>query len=233
MPDPHSPDEVSVEIQKRVLREFIASAPAGFLMLDHELRHVEVSPRWTADWGENRSDLLGVHHYEIHPDLPDHIRQAHRRALAGEVVFNPGDRFLLDGNEVCAAWEVRPWGDPKHEAGGIIIYAEDLTKKGRTSRLEAGQASEPTEPHAALSSSSMVSRALSWASYGRVALQTLLSGYREVACNCSAGYYERHRAHHRNCLAHATVPLIVRAEKAVRQLYMLEDFLGKDLTPKN
>jgi len=213
-------------VQARVLRDFVANSPAGFLMLDHQLRNVEVSPRWAADWDQPRSELLGKHHYETHPDLPDHIKQSHRRALAGEVVRAAEDRFIVRGKEIRSAWEVRPWGNVGQGAGGIIIYAEQLAASTRPAPHDQPTERGLTDPPPS-STTGPTLRSVSLVHQGRGALQGLLSEYREIACTCGKEYYEKHRAHQLDCRAHPSVPLLVQAEKGVRQLFLVEELLTR------
>jgi len=228
MPDEHSNEPALAEVQGRVLREFVANSPAGFLMLDHQLRHIEVSPRWAADWDQPRSELIGKHHYETHPDLPDHIKEAHRRALTGEVVGAAHDRFIVRGKEIRSHWEMRPWGDVKRREGGIIIYAENLERQSMAPHERAAERgmTAHVDPQPPLPAGDIV-RCISLAQEGRGALQTLLSEYREIACTCGKEYYEEHRSHQLDCRAHPSVPLLVRAEHGVRQLFRLEQSLAR------
>jgi PAS domain S-box-containing protein len=212
------------DVQRRILREFIATSPAGFLMLDQDLRHVEVSPRWVKDWGKDRSELLGKHHYETNPDLPERIKEAHRRGLAGEVVYAERDSFMTGGRQIQASWKVMPWGDLPQGTGGIIIYAENQAGAGSAVE-EEGSASEPDSGSDSAVGVKLLSQGLSWAREGREALQRLLVEYREVACNCGAT--RTGGAHHPDCKGSASVPLLVRGERAVRQLAALESLLVK------
>jgi hypothetical protein len=226
-PTPNARIAVAAEVEERVIRDFVATAPAPFLMLDHDLRQMEASPRWILEWGKDRSDLLGRHHYETLPDLPAHIKQAHSRALTGEVVSMAEDRFMMDGVEVRSSWSVRPWGLSGRKVGGLIIYAEDLNAKDRSALgSEPRQQAEPAPAHKTKTLGQ--TKALTWASDGRDAIQKLLAGYRDVSCSCDPEYYEEHRMHQLDCLAHPTVPLIVRGEQGARQLYLLEELIVKE-----
>jgi PAS fold len=229
-----SPDLSRTEIASLTLREFIANSPAAFIMFDQNLCQIEASPRWRADFGGIAAGLrAGQHFYESYPDLPTHLRAAHRRALAGEVTRAPQDRFAVKGQEVFCAWEVRPWGDVRRNTGGIIVYAEHLN---RTQPLmpapcapEARTRKEPPASRPIFAPSNLMARGIEWSREGSDALQRLLSGYREISCSCDLDTFPLpiHRA---DCPAHPTVPLIVRAERAIRRLCALEELLRKDWT---
>jgi PAS domain S-box-containing protein len=212
------------DVQRRILREFIATSPAGFLMLDHDLRHIEVSPRWVQDRGVDRSALLGKHYYETHPDLPERKKEAHRRGLAGEVVYGERDAFITGGRQIQLSWKVMPWGDLPPGTGGIIIYRENKTDAGTAFDGKCSE-SDPDSGSDSAVGVKLLSQGLSWAREGREALQRLLVEYREVACNCGAT--RTGGAHHPDCKGSARVPLLVRGERAVRQLAALELLLVK------
>jgi hypothetical protein len=216
---------VPAEIEARVLTAFISSSPAGFLMLDHNLQSLEVSPRWTTDWEISRNEVLGKHLYETYSALPGHIISAHRRGLAGETISAFDDRFRMQGEDYHCAWQVRPWGNPGDGTGGIIIYAENLAAPKHSA---AGNRSDRRHSLRFPAHMRNDSPELSWARDGRLAAQDLLSSYREIACTCPPGHYDEHRAHQLDCRAHPSVPVIARAEQGIRQLVRLEQELNKN-----
>jgi len=111
---------------------FIAHAPAGLAMFDCEMRYLAASRRWIRDYGIDDTGLVGRNHYEVFPNLPESWREAHRRALRGEVLSSEGEAFTSpDGRELWVRWELRPWVDAQGEVGGIIIAAEDITARKR------------------------------------------------------------------------------------------------------
>jgi len=229
-----SPKLTRTEIASRTLRDFIATSPAAFIMFDRNLCQIEASPRWRTDFGGIAAGLAtGQHFYDSYPDLPKHLRAAHRRALAGEVTRAPQDRFALKGQEVFCAWEVRPWGDIPRETGGIIVYAERLLEthplRNTAVAREPRSNKEHSSSHPMFSPSNLMARGISWSCEGSEAMQRLLSGYREVSCTC-ATEASPEQGHEPDCPAHPTVPLIVKAEQAIRRLCALQELLRKDWT---
>lgn len=228
-----SPSENAIH----TLREFIASSPAAFIMFDRNLCQIEASPRWKRDFGGIAVSLhAGQHFYESYPDLPKHLRAAHRKGLAGETTRAPHDHFKIKGQEVFCAWEVRPWGDIRCEDGGIIVYAENLSPLFVNPPLldPVDKNPKPSNRHACVAwpTSSLMSRGIQWGREASDAIQKLLSGYREVSCKCGA-QSSPPKAHEQNCPAHPTVPMIVEAEQAVRRLCSLEELLRKKWTLPN
>jgi PAS domain S-box-containing protein len=112
------------------LRLFIEHAPAAIAMFDLRMRYLAASHRWLVDYGLGERDLIGRSHYEILPDIPARWTEAHRRALAGEVVREDEDRFeAADGGVRWLRWEVRPWRNAAGDVGGIVIATEDITAR--------------------------------------------------------------------------------------------------------
>lgn len=115
---------------KKQLRLYIEQATVSIAMLDRNLNYIATSRRWIAEYGRGYEDLTGRNHYEVHPDIPDGWRKAHRDALAGAIVENDDDHWIqADGSKHWMRWAVHPWTDESGDIGGIIISAEDITER--------------------------------------------------------------------------------------------------------
>ncbi|QLC49513.1 PAS domain S-box protein [Methanolobus zinderi] len=111
------------------LRLFIEHAPVSLAMLDRDMRHIAVSRRWLEDTSATEN-IIGLSHYELYPNLSDEIKEAHQRALKGEIVRKEEDFVKLpDANEIWSRWEVRPWKAADGTIGGIIIFSENITER--------------------------------------------------------------------------------------------------------
>jgi PAS domain S-box-containing protein len=121
----------TAELQARqeLLKIFVRNVPAGVAMLDREMRYLEVSDRFCADYSLDRTKALGRSHYELFPDVPEAWKQVHRRALEGETVRADEDPWVREGGTTWVRWEVRPWLNVDGLPGGIIIFAEDITRR--------------------------------------------------------------------------------------------------------
>jgi PAS domain S-box-containing protein len=127
----HALEERTMLLQSReeLLQVFVKRVPAAVAMLDRDMRYLQVSDRWCADFSLDGSSLLGRSHYEIFPDIPDRWKEIHRRGLAGETVCAEEDCWEREGGTTWLHWEIRPWQSLKGSPGGIIIFAEDITKR--------------------------------------------------------------------------------------------------------
>jgi two-component system, cell cycle sensor histidine kinase and response regulator CckA len=114
---------------EELLRIFIERSPAAFAMFDREMRYLSASRRWLSDFNLGESDLRGVSHYEVFPEITERWKTVHRRGLAGEVVRADNDRFeRADGSVQWLRWEVRPWRNQAGDIAGIVIFSEDITQ---------------------------------------------------------------------------------------------------------
>jgi PAS domain S-box-containing protein len=112
------------------LRLFIEHAPAALAMFDRDMRYLCVSKRWLSDYGLGSRDLCGLSHYEVFPEIPAQWKEIYRRGLAGEILQEDADCLeRVDGSVQWVRWEVRPWYSASGDVGGIVIFAEDITKR--------------------------------------------------------------------------------------------------------
>ncbi len=99
---------------------------------DRNLNYIYVSQQYLREYKVKEKDIVGKHHYEVFPDLPQKWRDAHQRALAGEVLSAEEDPYFReDGSVEWTRWECRPWYDQDGSVGGIIVYTEVITERKR------------------------------------------------------------------------------------------------------
>ena len=119
-----------LQAREELLKIFVKNVPAGAAMLDRDMRYLEVSDRWCADYSVDATHALGRSHYELFPDMPARWKEAHRRALEGETLRADEDRWdREDGITTWVRWEIRPWKTAHGTVGGILIFAEDITRR--------------------------------------------------------------------------------------------------------
>jgi two-component system, cell cycle sensor histidine kinase and response regulator CckA len=99
---------------------------------DRELRYVYVSQRYLREYNVAEHDVIGKHHYDVFPDLPQKWRDVHQKALAGEISSAEDDPYVReDGTVDWTRWECRPWYEADGSIGGIIVYTEVITQRKR------------------------------------------------------------------------------------------------------
>jgi PAS domain S-box-containing protein len=115
-------------------RRFVEQAPVAMLMMDNALVHLACSRRWVELTG--REEGVGRGHYELFADLPEHWKEAHRKALAGETARVSEEPVVRDdGRMMWISWEARPWLTGEGVIGGVTIVADDVT--GRVAAVTA------------------------------------------------------------------------------------------------
>jgi len=118
-----------LQSREELLKIFVKNVPAGVAMLDCDMRYLQVSDRWCADYSVDSSHVLGRSHYEVFPDMPYRWKEIHRRALEGETLRADEDRWDRKGGTTWVRWEVLPWRRADGSIGGILIFAEDITQR--------------------------------------------------------------------------------------------------------
>jgi PAS domain S-box-containing protein len=97
---------------------------------DRNLNYIYVSQRYLDDYNIKDRDVIGKHHYDVFPDLPQKWRDVHQKALAGEIISADNDPFVrADGTVDWTRWECRPWYEADGSIGGIIVYTEMITEQ--------------------------------------------------------------------------------------------------------
>ena len=133
--------EDSLRHFRELLQYIIEHDNAAVAVHDRDLRYVYVSQRYLDTYKVKDRNVIGKHHYEVFPDLPQKWRDVHQRALAGEVSRADRDPYPReDGSLEWTRWECRPWYAPDGSIGGLIVYTEIITD-----RVEAEEALRRSE----------------------------------------------------------------------------------------
>ena len=129
------------------LHILIDQIPASLAMLDLNLCYLAMSRQWKLDFDLGEGNFVGVSHYEVFPDIPEHWRAINRHALAGEKSNHDAVLFEKPNGELqWLRWEICPWHTAGGDIGGILLYNEDLTaSKNKDAALR-----ENTEKFAAI-----------------------------------------------------------------------------------
>ena len=136
-----------LQTREELLKTFVKHVPAAVAMLDRDMRYLQVSDRWCADFSLDSSQLLGRSHYEIFPDIPERWRQIHRRCLEGETLRAEEDRWDRAGGTTWLRWEIRPWQNLEGVPGGVLIFSEDITHRKHADEALLGMSRKLIEAH--------------------------------------------------------------------------------------
>jgi PAS domain S-box-containing protein len=120
-------NEVDLRLAGR-LDAFIENAPTAVAMFDRDMRYLATSAAWLSDY-KIEGPVVGRSHYDVFPEIPEHWRAIHRRALAGEALSDPCEAFhRADGSIQWLRWGVRPWRLPDGGVGGVVLFSQDVTE---------------------------------------------------------------------------------------------------------
>ena len=124
--------EESLASSRDLMRHIIEHSNSAVAVHDRDLKYIYVSERYLQEFKVKERDIIGMHHYEIFPDLPQKWKNVHQRALAGEVLSATEDSYeRKDGTVDWTRWECRPWYESNGSIGGIIVYTEIITERKR------------------------------------------------------------------------------------------------------
>ena len=125
-------DEIKIKESQRLMDFIIRHDPNAIAVYDENLRYLFVSERYLDDYNVKDRNIIGKHHYEVFPEMPERWKQVHQRVLAGAVERAEEDRFeRLDGSVDYNRWECRPWYRLDGSIGGMITYTEVITERKR------------------------------------------------------------------------------------------------------
>lgn len=115
---------------EEIMHHIIKHDPNAIAVYDLSLHYIAVSDRYLQDYNVKETDIIGKHHYEVFPEMPQKWKDVHQRCLAGEIERNDDDYFeRLDGSLTYNRWECRPWHRADGQIGGIITYTEVTTER--------------------------------------------------------------------------------------------------------
>jgi PAS domain S-box-containing protein len=116
-----------------LMRYIIEHNRSAVAVHDRDLKYIYVSQRYLQEYNVKEQDVIGKHHYDVFPDLPQKWRDVHQKALAGEISSAEDDPYEReDGTVDWTRWECRPWYEVDGSIGGIIVYTEIITERKRT-----------------------------------------------------------------------------------------------------
>jgi PAS domain S-box-containing protein len=113
-----------------LMRYIIEHTKSAVAVHDRDLRYIYVSQRYLDAYKIKDRNIIGKHHYEVFPDLPQKWRDVHQEALKGKVTRSEKDSYpRANGSVEWTRWECRPWYEADKSVGGFIIYTEVITEQ--------------------------------------------------------------------------------------------------------
>ena len=113
-----------------LMRYIIYHDNSAIAVHDKDMHYLFVSQRYLDIYRVKEKDIIGRHHYEIFPDLPEKWRQVHQRVLKGAVEAADDDVFYRgDGSIDYTRWQCRPWYEQDGSIGGLIVYTEVINER--------------------------------------------------------------------------------------------------------
>ncbi len=103
---------------------------------DKNLNYMYVSRPYLESYRISEQEVIGKHHYEVFPDLPQRWRDVHQRVLKGEVLSAEEDQYQRqDGTVDWTRWECRPWYESDGSIGGMIVYTEVINERKKMEQM--------------------------------------------------------------------------------------------------
>lgn len=133
--------EKKISHKNDLLQYIIEHTNSAVAVHDRNLNYIYVSKNYLYQYGIKDHNIIGKHHYEVFPDLPQKWRDVHQKVLQGEIHGSERDDYHReDGSIEWTRWDCRPWFEADGIIGGLIVYTEIITE--RIQAEEALRASE-------------------------------------------------------------------------------------------
>jgi diguanylate cyclase (GGDEF)-like protein/PAS domain S-box-containing protein/putative nucleotidyltransferase with HDIG domain len=122
--------EEKIRSSQKLMQYIIEHSNSAIAVHDRDLKYLYVSDNYLKQYRVQDHDVIGKHHYDVFPDLPQKWRDVHQRTLRGEIITGDRDPYeRTDGTVEYTRWESRPWYEDDGTIGGIIIYTEVITER--------------------------------------------------------------------------------------------------------
>ncbi len=124
-------EEIKQELDNSygLLSYIVDNSYTSIAVHDNDMNYIYVSKSYTEQYGLQGQDVIGRHHYEVFPDLPQKWRDVHQRVLKGASEYADMDQFeRADGTNHWTRWECIPWYQSDGSIGGLIVFTEIIDK---------------------------------------------------------------------------------------------------------
>ncbi|MBI9059096.1 MAG: PAS domain S-box protein [Labilibaculum sp.] len=128
-----------------LMKYIIEHNQTSVAVLDRNLKYLYVSQHFISEYRVKEKNIIGKHHFELFPEIPEKWRKIHQMALNGIVSRADEDMFYRnDGTFDWTRWECRPWYEADDMIGGIILYLEVISEQ-KQKELEIKKLNERLE----------------------------------------------------------------------------------------
>ena len=136
--------------REKVMQYIIKYDPNAIAVYDQNLHYIAASDRYLQDYNIQGQNIIGMHHYDVFPEMPQKWKDVHQRVLAGAIERDDDDFFVrTDGSITYNRWECRPWYRADGKIGGMITYTEVITERKQAEIKLKEQLEELSRWHAA------------------------------------------------------------------------------------
>ena len=136
--------------REKVMQYIIKYDPSAIAVYDQNLLYIAASDRYLLDYNIQGQTIIGRHHYDVFPEIPQKWKDVHQRVLAGAIERDDDDYFVrTDGTITYNRWECRPWYRADGTIGGMITYTEVITERKQAEIKLKEQLDELSRWHAA------------------------------------------------------------------------------------
>lgn len=113
------------------LNTFVEECPAPVAMVDTNLNYLFNSKTWCSQFGLEAQDLTGQHHCTVLPTMPQHKKEAYKKAIVeGVSISQEEDIFYrLDGRKEYISWKIQPVFNCDRTVAGLLLLCELVTSR--------------------------------------------------------------------------------------------------------
>lgn len=129
------------KVNKQLVHSIITNSPTPLVILDHDLNYLHISPSFLEFHGFcGRREFESTSHYQAFPNIPDHWKLEHQRALKGEVIH----RKASEQADLAAEFQgfgsvIFPWRNASKKIGGLVMM---VTPDGKSKAENIAAASQ-------------------------------------------------------------------------------------------
>ncbi len=133
-----------VQYSRDQLNYFIKHTPAAIAVCDNNFNYMMVSDRWRTDFNLNDFDIIGKNHLEIFPLIPLRWKKILLECIEKGIKSTGEDVVKFNNKSIWLHWDIMPWYLNTGMTGGVVMYADDITKR-KESESELKKAREDAE----------------------------------------------------------------------------------------